>query len=217
MKLILVRHGETYWNEERRVQGSGSDIELSKTGIKQAHKLALFLRNENIAAIISSPLKRAMNTAEAIAGQHQLFIEVDYGLKELGVGELEGLSLSNLSTTFSQFLMQWWHGGGAERLPGGESLIELQERAWATIEHSLAQHKDETVVTVSHYFVILAIILKALDLPLEYLPKFKVDTGGISTLEIEDNGTRLVTFNDTSYQGLYGEETSPFFSPFERG
>ncbi len=202
MKLILVRHGETYWNEERRVQGGGSDTELSKTGVKQAHKLATFLKNDNIVAIISSPLKRAVSTAEAIASHHQLPVEIDGGLKELGVGELEGLSLSNLSTTFSQFLMQWWREGGAERLPGGESLIELQERSWATIEHLLAQHKDEIVVAVSHYFVILAIILKALDLPLEYFTKFKVDPGSVSILEFEDNGTRLVAFNDTSYQGL---------------
>ena len=206
MKLILVRHGETYWNKEGLVQGGGSDIELNDTGANQAHKLASFLKNENIAAIVSSPLRRAISTAEAIASQHQLPIEVDYGLREIEVGELEGLSLSNLSTTFSQFLMRWWQGGGAERLPGGESLIELQKRAWATIERLLAQHKASperkegaTIVAVSHYFVILAIILKALDLPLEYFTKFKVDPGGVSILEIENYRTRLVAFNDTSY------------------
>jgi probable phosphoglycerate mutase len=194
-----VRHGETYWNEERRVQGGGSDTELSDVGVKQAHKLATFLKNDNIAAIISSPLKRATATAEAIANQHQLLVGIDYGLKELGVGKLEGLSLSKLSTTFSQFLMQWWQGGGAERLPGGESLTELQKRAWAAIERLLTQHKGKTIVVVSHYFVILAIILTALDLPLEYFIKFKVDPGSVSILEFEDYGTRLVTFNDTSF------------------
>ena len=199
MKLILVRHGETYWNEERRVQGGGSDIELNDIGTNQARKLASFLKNENLAAIISSPLKRAMSTAEAIASHHQLPIEIDARLGELNVGELEGLSLSNLNTTFSQFLMQWWQGGGSERLPCGESLIELQKRAWATIELLPAQHKDGTVVAVSHYFVILAIILKALDLSLEYFTKFKVDPGSVSILEIENHGTRLVAFNDTSY------------------
>jgi probable phosphoglycerate mutase len=199
LKLILVRHGETYWNEERRVQGGDSDIELDDTGANQACRLASFLNNESIAAIISSPLHRAISTAEAIASYHQLPVEVDYGLRELRVGELEGLSISNLGTTFSQFLMQWWQGGGSKRLPGGESLIELQERAWAVIERLQVQHKGETIVAVSHYFVILAIILKALDLPLEYFTKFRVDPGSVSILEIENQGTRLVAFNDTTY------------------
>ena len=199
MKLILVRHGETYWNEERRVQGGGSDIRLNDVGVKQAHKLASFLKNENIAVIISSPLQRAVSTAEVLASQHQLPVEVDEGLKEIEVGELEGLSLSTLNTTFSQFLMRWWKGGGSERLPKGESLIELQERSWATIERLLAGNEDGTVVVVSHYFVILAVIFKALNLPLENLPKFKVDPGGVSILEFGDYGTRLVTFNNTSY------------------
>jgi broad specificity phosphatase PhoE len=87
-------------------------------------------------------------------------------------------------------------------LPRGESLVELQERSWAAIERLLPEYKDGTVAVISHYFVILAIIFKALDLPLEYLVKFKVDTGGISILEFEDYGTRLVTLNDTSYLSL---------------
>jgi broad specificity phosphatase PhoE len=200
LKLILVRHGETYWNKKRRVQGGGSDIELSEAGLKQANRLASFLKDKNIDAIISSPLKRAVSTAKAIGRQHQLPVEIDAGLKEIDVGELEGLSVSSLNTTFSQFLMRWWQGGGSERLPGGESIVELQERSWASVERLLAGHKDGMVVVVSHYFVILAIIFKALDLPLDYLTKFKVDLGGVSILEFEDYGTRLLAFNDTSYQ-----------------
>lgn len=204
MKLILVRHGETYWNEERRVQGGDSDIELNEAGTRQARDLAAVLSdNNNIDAVVSSPLRRAVMTAEAIARQHQLPVETDERLREIEVGELEGLSLSNLNTTFSNFLMQWWQGGYSENLPGGESLAKLQERSWAAIEHLLAEYKkDGTVVVISHYFVILTIILKALDLPLEYFTKFKLDTGGISILEFEHYGTRLIAFNDTSYMSL---------------
>jgi broad specificity phosphatase PhoE len=207
LKLILVRHGETYWNDERRVQGGDSDIELNGTGLEQARKLAAFLENEPVIAILSSPLQRAIATAEVIASHHQLPVEVDQGLRELKVGELEGMSVSNLSTTFSQFLMQWWQDGGTVKLPNGESLVELQQRAWKAVERLLERHKNNpghnegtTVVVVSHYFVTLAIILKALNLPLDYFTKFKVDLGGVSILEIQDYGTRLLTFNDTSYQ-----------------
>jgi broad specificity phosphatase PhoE len=199
LKLILVRHGETYWNEERRVQGGDSDIELNGTGLEQARKLAAFFGNEPIAAILSSPLKRAIATAEVIASRHQLSIEIAQGLRELKFGELEGISVSKLGTTFSQFLIQWWQDRGAKDLPNGESLVDLEQRVWKVIESLLEKHKDGTVVVVSHYFVILAIILKALNLPLDCFTKFKVDPGGVSILEFQDYGARLVTFNDTSY------------------
>jgi len=206
LKLILIRHGETYWNDERRIQGGDSDIELNDTGLEQVRKLAAFLENEPIIAIFSSPLQRATATAKVIASHHQLPVEIDQGLRELRVGELEGMSVSNLSTTFSQFLMQWWQDKGATKLPNGESLVELQQRAWKVIERLLERHKtspehskDATVVVVSHYFVTLVIILKALDLPLDCFIKFKLDLGGVSILEFRDYGARLLTFNDTSY------------------
>jgi broad specificity phosphatase PhoE len=206
LKLILVRHGETYWNEEGLVQGGDSDIELNDTGLEQARKLAAFLESEPITDILSSPLQRAIATAEAIANHHQLPVEIDQGLKELKVGELEGISISNLSTTFSQFLMQWWQDKGSTKLPNGESIVELQQRAWKVIEDLLERHKtnpehnkDTTVVVVSHYFVTLAIILKALNLPLDFFTKFKLDLAGVSILEFRDYGARLLVFNDTSY------------------
>jgi len=199
LKLILIRHGETYWNAEKRIQGGDSDIELNDTGLNQAEKLATFFKNEPITAILSSPLQRALVTAEAIAGYHQLSVKVDQGLREIRVGELEGMFISDLSTTFSQFLMQRWQERGSTKLPDGESLAELQQRAWKAIEPLLAQHNDGTLVVVSHYFVTLAIILKALDLPLDCFTKFRVDQGGVSIIEIQNYGPRLVAFNNTSY------------------
>jgi broad specificity phosphatase PhoE len=206
LKLILVRHGETFWNECRRIQGCDSDIELNETGLEQARRLAAFLEKERIAAVVSSPLRRALSTAEAIADRHQLPVEVDQRLKELKVGDLEGMPYSNLSSTFSQFLMQWWQDGGAVKLPNGESLVDLQDRAWSVIEKLLPKHKaaeaeskDGAAVVVSHYFVTLVIILKALDLSLECFTRFKLDLGGVSILEFREFGTRLLGFNDTSY------------------
>ncbi len=199
MKLILVRHGETHWNKDGLIQGGDSDIELNDTGLEQAGKIAAFLKNEPIVSILSSPLQRAIATAEVIASQHQLPVEIDQGLKELKVGDLEGMSISNLRTTFSRFLLQWWQSGEAMKLPNGESLVDLQQRAWKVIEDLLEKHKDGTAVVVSHYFVTLAIILKALNLPLDCFTKFKLDLGGVSVLEFRDYGARLVTFNNTSY------------------
>jgi probable phosphoglycerate mutase len=197
----LVRHGETYWNQQRRVQGGASDVELNEIGLKQATKLVTFLKDEDIDVVISSPLKRALVTAQIVAKQHQLPVEVHEGLKEINVGELEGLALSSLSVTFSQLLMQWWRGR-SERLPGGESFAEFQDRCWGAVEPLLVKYENGAAAIISHYFVTLAIIFRALDLPLEYLPKFRVDLGGVSILELEDYGARLLRFNDTSYLSL---------------
>ena len=206
MKLILIRHGETHWNKDGLIQGGDSDIQLNDTGLEQARKLAAFLENEPIIAILSSPLQRAIATAEVIASHHQLPVQIDHGLKELKVGDLEGMSISKLTTTFSQFLLHRRQDREHIKLPNGESLVELQGRAWEVIERLVEKHRtspehnqDTAVVIVSHYFVTLAIILKALGLPLDYLIRFKVDLGGVSVLEFRDYGARLVTFNDTSY------------------
>jgi len=207
LKLILVRHGETHWNKDGLVQGADSDIELNDTGLKQARRLAAFLKDEPVSAVLSSPLCRAKATAEVIASQHQLPVETDEGLKELKVGDLEGTSISNLPTTFSRFLLKWWRDGEAMKLPNGESLVDLQQRVWKAVEGLIERHRTSAdpnrdgtaVVVVSHYFVTLAIILKALDLPLEYFIKFRLDLGGVSILEFRDHGARLLTFNDTSY------------------
>jgi broad specificity phosphatase PhoE len=206
LKLILVRHGETRWNEGKRIQGGDSDIELNETGLEQARRLAAFLQSEPIATILCSPLQRAVSTAGIIADHHQLPIEIDERLRELKVGDLEGMSYSSLTTTFSQFLMQWWQDGGAVKLPNGESIVELQQRAWSAIENLLekqkpaaAEDRDTAAVVVSHYFVTLVIILKALDLPVNCFTKFRLDLGGVSILEFRDTGTRLLTFNNTSY------------------
>ena len=209
MRLILVRHGETHWNQQRRVQGGDMDIELNETGIAQAQRVASYLAGEPITAVLASPLQRARMTAEAIAGHHGLPVEVDTRLLELRLGTLDGLSISSLNTTFSQFLARRWQTEAASDPPDGETFVQLQERTWEVVEELLRRHRpagtntahivQSTVVLVSHSFVTLAIIFRALDLPADCFPKFRVDLAGVSVLEFGASITRLVAFNDTSY------------------
>jgi len=199
LKLILIRHGETHWNEKKLIQGGKQDIELSLAGVRQASKLASHLKNEKFSIVITSPMKRAVATAKAIASLHGLPIEIDDRLKEIDVADLEGMSLDDLNTTFTRFLMQWQKDREAADLPHGERLQELQDRAWTVIQILLEAHPEETVVLVSHYFVIMAIILQALDLPLETIVKFKLDPCGISVLSFANHGARLLSFNNTCY------------------
>ncbi len=199
MRLILVRHGETVWNSEYRVQGGGVDSELSEKGRGQIDRLGEVLRHEPIEVILASPLRRTVLTAEAIARHHQVPITTHPDLKEVNVGVFDGLSTLRMPQTFTQLLLEWWMGG-RERLPGGESFVELQERAWGVVGPYTENGTPENVLVVSHYFTTLSIIFRALELPLHMLVKFRMDPGCISIVEFGKFGARLTRFNDTSYQ-----------------
>ena len=106
MQLILVRHGETLWNKEGRVQGI-SDVELSDVGRDQAERLAYALKDHAIAAIHASPLKRAYQTAAALNQYHHLDIQVHPGLMEMDQGDFEGLTFKELMACEKDFLKNW--------------------------------------------------------------------------------------------------------------
>ena len=199
MRLILVRHGETVWNAEFRVQGANADTALSEKGQRQITRLAEVLRDEPVDLILSSPLSRAVITAETIGRHHDVPILTNPGLKEVDVGEFDGLSTVGMPQTFTELLLSWWKGG-CERLPGGESFAELQDRTWGVVEPYVRDGTPENLLVVSHYFTTLSIIFKALEFPMSMLVKFRMDPGCISVVEFGRFGPRLARFNDTSYQ-----------------
>lgn len=168
-------------------------------GRKQAERLGLALKAKEVGAIYSSPLRRALDTAQAIAGHHQLAVQIEPDLREMEVGELEGVSIAELGTSFSQFILQWRQGQGLEKLPGGESIIELGERVWSTIEYTIGEHKNETVVVVGHFFVCVVAICKALGWPLSRLERIRVQTGSISIIELGNKRPYLVSLGDTCH------------------
>ena len=131
MELILVRHGETPFNRERKVQGI-TDIELNDAGLRQAQQLALSLKDHEIHRIYSSPLKRAYQTAEAINQFHEVPLHRRSGLMEMDQGDFEGLSFQELMACEKDFLRRWTADPAMTRMPRGESFIEVQERAYAS-------------------------------------------------------------------------------------
>ena len=104
VKVILVRHGETDWNEARRIQGGSSNTPLNERGRKQAEGLALRLRQEKLQAIYASPLQRSLDTAKAIAYYHQLEVGIEPSCREIAAGQLEGVFTSELGKRLSEFL-----------------------------------------------------------------------------------------------------------------
>src|SRR4030066_341950 len=184
MQLILIRHGETLWNKEGRVQGT-SDIELSDIGTNQAGLLASSLKNQHIEAIYSSPLKRALQTAQIINEFHSLHINTHKELMEMNQGIFEGLSFKDLMNDKKDFLKKWIADPASVKMPKGESLTELQDRAWRIMEHIISQGKNALVV--SHNFTIAAILCRLRDISLSQFRSTCVDTASKTIVRIDNN------------------------------
>jgi len=196
MRLILVRHGETPWNEARRIQGGKSDIELGEKGLAQAEKLAQTLQKEDIRAVYASPLRRAQATAQAIARPHSLTVVTLPALREIDAGQADGLPIDRLKEDFPSFWKEWREGRGSLAWPGGESVAQVARRAWGAVLKVQRQHPHDTVVVVGHAFVLTSILVRALGLGLGNFRRLRVDAGSISILEMGASAC-LLRLNDT--------------------
>ena len=203
MRLLLIRHGETDWNVETRVQGT-TDIPLNATGLHQARQVAQALAGESLAAVFASPLQRALRTAELIAGPHRLQVVTHPGLRELDQGELEGMLAAEIRHHPSGVSQQWAAGNLHAVVPGGESMAQLQQRAWGAVADIRRQVSDGTVVVVSHNLTTKAIICSALDVPLMAYRRLRKDNGSVTTLEFAGDHATLVRLNDVSHYALAG-------------
>ncbi len=192
MELILVRHGETIWNREGRVQGF-SDIDLSDVGVQQARQLALSLRDASILSIYSSPLIRAQKTARIINEYHHAPLYIEPGLMEMDQGDFEGLTFQELMACEKDFLQKWMSDPASVQMPNGESFIELQDRAWKVIEGIVA--KSGSALVVSHNFTIAAILCKIKNVSLSQFRKVCVDTASRTIIRFENGAASIELFN----------------------
>ena len=199
MKLILVRHGETEWNKQRRIQGCRSDTRLSPKGLEEADRLATVLRKERIDAIYSSPMKRAAETAQIIADACKMKVELFNELREIDAGALDGLFERELTGTYEAAWKGLRGGNPSTPLPGGESLQDLQKRTSWAVDRMLEKHVDGTVVVVAHLLANLAIVCQALGINLGQIARLRQAPASITTLEMTTQGSSLLLLNDTCH------------------
>ncbi len=199
MRLILVRHGETDTNKARLALGR-ADVELNEHGRWQAQRLAFSLNDEPIGAIYSSPLRRALATAEPIASSHGLEVQVDEGLIEMDIGEMEGLTFQQVGERYPHFLQAWLGGQAAyEPMPGGERLLDVQERAWQALERIRQRQEQGTMAAVTHNIVILTLLCRILGLDLANFRRLRQSLAAKSVLEMGKDRIIVVSFNDTCH------------------
>jgi len=196
-EIILARHGETEWNVEEVFRGR-IDIELNETGIKQAELLAEYLSHIKIDAIYSSPLKRAVKTAETIAGYHKLDVEIAPGLIDFDYGKWQGLLHQEVKDKYKELYAEWINSPDRVKLPAGESLNDVRKRAMSVMGDVIAKYSG-TVVLVAHRVVNKVLICALLGLDNSHFWNIRQDTCGITTFSYENERFILTEHNNTSF------------------
>jgi len=204
MLLYLVRHGETKWNSEKRVQGI-SDNPINARGVKQAYMLAKSLKNDNIAHIYSSPLRRALQTAGIISEILSVKVKPVNDLMELNQGTIEGLTYLELHEAYPELVKIWRTDPAKAKMPQGEDMKILQKRAWKAIKNIVKKHPKENVLVVSHNLTIRSLLCKFLNLNLKYFRRIHLDTASKNVIELfepKDDTSRGILvrcINDISF------------------
>lgn len=195
MLLYLVRHGESSFNAEGRIQGQ-SDTPLSELGRRQSQALAAALATEKIDALVSSPLRRAMETARPLADALRLELRTDPRLKELHAGVFQGLVWAEIESRYPEAGAAWRSQDPDFRIPGGESRRDLMRRGQEALEAVRALDLPKVVV-VAHGGVLTAALKALLGVPAERNP-FLLYNGSISLVEWNSQ-VKLVTLNQMDH------------------
>ena len=199
MILYLVRHGETESNRNSLALGR-ADVPLNARGEQQATTLGIAFRGEPISAIYTSPLSRALRTAQSIAEPLGLSAQIKPGLVEMDIGEADGLTFLELRERFPGLLETWVSDDGPNHpMPGGERLVDVRKRAWDVVQSLAAIHPNDHVCAVTHNFVILTILTTALGSDLASFRRLRHEVAAISVLDIGPTRVRIKRMNDTCH------------------
>jgi broad specificity phosphatase PhoE len=201
--FYLVRHGETEWNAENRLCGQ-SDIPLSEAGRRQAKRLAGRLKSILFERLYSSPLRRAIETANLISEVIGLEPIVDERLIELDYGEWEGKTLAEIVKNDPKTFRAWNADPSEVAPPGGESGLEAQQRVVPFLDFLAARHRQRDVAVVLHKTVCRLAVCHVLGMsPSEYRRRLTMGNAALNIIQPRDDGWQLVTFNDTSHLSGY--------------
>jgi probable phosphoglycerate mutase len=191
--LFLVRHARSTWNAEGRMQGQ-ADPPLDTLGRRQAGAVGERLGRAGLKAIYSSPLTRARQTAEAIAGRAGLTVRYDDRLMERHLGEWTGLT----GDEADEHSPELWSSGlwRLQGPPGGESYAQLTVRSGAVLEDILAAHPEQRVAVVSHGGLLSAYLIHLLGLKPDSPIHFPFANTAISRVRVEDGHIHLLSLGD---------------------
>ena len=197
-RLFLIRHGESTYNAEGRIQGH-QDPPLSELGLRQAEAIARRLCSETLDAVYSSDLMRASATAEMIAAPRQLPVLTTPFLRESRLGVIEGLTRSEMEEMHPQLLHEWRREPLTARPPGAESIEDVVARCRAFLAETLPDDSQGSrLVIVGHGGSLRGIVVAGLELPTEAYRRMHFSNASLSVIELGENPA-IWLLNDTSH------------------
>ena len=196
-QFFIVRHGETLWNRERRIQGQGNS-ELSAVGLRQAIAVARHLAAAGCTRLVSSDLGRTVQTAQPIAAATGLRIDTDAGLRERAFGIFEGLTPDQVRERYPDDHASWQLRRPDYGIPGGESLVQLRDRVRGALE-ALARTSSGKVIIVTHGGVLDAMYRIAANAALDAPRTWQLLNASVNQIEVEQDQWQLGAWGDITH------------------
>jgi probable phosphoglycerate mutase len=201
-EILLIRHGETDWNAERRLQGH-LDIALNVQGVRQADALGRALRGVELDAVFASDLRRALQTAQAVAGPKGMAVKIDPALRERCYGAFEGLRHADIQLRYPQHYAAWQARDADARFPKGEreaeTLREFTERAVGAIMRLVATADCRRMAIVTHGGV-LECIYRAVNRVSSSAPRdFEIRNASINRMTWDGAVLRITAWSDIAH------------------
>jgi probable phosphoglycerate mutase len=199
-ELILVRHGETQWNSEHRIQGH-ADSPLTARGQEQVAALAGSLTGLSVAAVFSSDLLRARETARILGARLGLEVRIDARLRERHLGVLEGRTMKEVELTDPALFRRWQEADPDWLVPGGESLRQRHDRIVTALAHAADSHVGQCVLLVTHGGGLDSAFRWAVDLPLTTPRRWAIPNAGLNVLRLRRGRWLIQSWGVTSHLG----------------
>ncbi len=194
--VLLVRHGESFWNRIGVYQGQ-IDIPLSDLGQIQAKAIADRLKDKHLDLIVSSPLQRAANTARKIAQYHDCPFEVEPALAEIHHGVWQGLTAVEVKAQFTKLYETWTEHPAKATMPGpgGESVAEVQRRVVPAVDRLAERYPAGRVLIVGHDLPLKVILVSALGADLSTLGHLSIENCALNVVKWDSKHTQLLALN----------------------
>lgn len=196
--IYLVRHGQTAWNREEVFRGR-TDIPLDETGQRQAELVGQYFKEMEIDAVYSSPLARALETAEAIARVRHSIVKPLEAITDMSFGSWEGHPHQEIRNIDPETYRQWVESPHLVRLPGGENLDEVRDRSMTALEELVRNHPKKTIVLVSHRVICKVLICSVLGLDNSHFWQISQDTTAINLIQYRNGKYILSLLNETCH------------------
>ena len=202
--ILLISNGQSKWNVAERFRPQ-TDAPLNDAGIQQAEATGRRIAAKwQPNAVYSSPLARAVRTADAIAENFNLPVVVHPGLADIDYGEWQGVTADRALKRWPEMVEAWYDAPHLVRIPGGETLDALRKRAMETVKHMASCHAGQVIVLVGHPIINRIILLGVLGLGNERFWHIRQDTCGINVIKAEAKDYTLISLNDTCHLSRLG-------------